>query len=316
MDQSVYLQKKSKKGSFFLGIILGGFLSMGGLFFLFSSGEHHSAPMSSQPSPLIPIHKKDLPTANGEVKNVLPSLLEKPSTAPLKRSSFQKKETRASIGLVFVSVGGDPKILLRALRILPKEVAFSFAPYTSDVSEWILTVYRKGHDVLVDLPLDSLEYPQLSKGSYTLLRDAKESENLSKLELILEKGQNAIVGVYGFMGSRILASKKDMYPILKTLKKKGYLFLETKGPDSCVKSLSHILKLQDVQGVQLEGDMSEENLKKNLQDLENKARDTGFVVGIIPLHDLTLGVMKAWIETLNERGFNLMPVSTASLYQQ
>ncbi len=307
MDQNKSPQNKSKKASFFLGIVLGSILAIGSVFFLVSSFLHHYSIEPASIPTLIALHKQE---EMKDDKNRSLSVIEKPSSSPLRSVSLQQGVKKASLALVFVGVGPDTKTLLRALKVFPKQVSFSFAPFTPEVSEWVLKVHQRGFEVFLDLPLESSEFPQLNKGPYTLLKDAPESENLSKLALILEKGGDEIVGLYGFMGSRICDSKKDMYPILKTLKKKGYMFLGHKTPHSCIKSMSHLLNLPYVQTTQfLEGDVSEENLKENLQNLENKARKQGVVVGVGYLQEASFETLKTWLETLHERGIDLIPLS-------
>ncbi|HQS83319.1 MAG: hypothetical protein B7Y25_00425 [Alphaproteobacteria bacterium 16-39-46] len=313
MDQKTSPQNKSKKLSFFLGIVLGSILAIGSVFFLVSSFLHHYSVTPTSIPTLIALHKQDFKREMKDDKKKDISVIETPSTSPLRSVSSPQKPNKASLALVFVGVGPDTKTLLRALKVFPKQVSFSFAPFTPEVSEWILKVHQRGFEVLLDLPLESAEFPQLNKGPYTLLKDAPESENLSKLALILEKGHGEIVGLYGFMGSRICNSKKDMYPILKTLKKKGYMFLGHKTPHSCIKPLSQLLNLPYVPTTQfLEGDESEENLKENLQNLENKARKQGVVVGVAYLQEASFETLKMWLETLHERDITLIPVSKTS----
>jgi len=305
MDKKQSFQKKSKKISFFLGIILGSIFAISGIFFLFSSNLNQYSVASSRLPVLIPLVKKDfkreekaIKTAKNSSVNIIP---------------FQQNQTKVKIALIFVGVGGEEKILLKALTVFPKQISFSFSPFIHNVSEWIMNVHQRGHDVLLDVPLESSDYPQLNEGSYTLLTGASEEENLSKLAFILEKGKNEIIGIYGFMGSRICPSKKDMYPILKMLKKKGYLFLESKASHSCVKSLSHLLNLPYYESAQvLPYDVSDEDFKKSLQDLENEALKEGVVVRIGHLEESTLEILKTWMDGLSERGVNLVSISSLS----
>ncbi|MBS0186276.1 MAG: divergent polysaccharide deacetylase family protein [Proteobacteria bacterium] len=305
MDKKPSFQKKSKKFSFFLGIILGSIFAIGGIFFLFSTSLNQYSHVSSRLPVLIPLGKKDIQREEASPKTMLDS--------SINITPFQQNQVKVKLALVFVSVGGEEKTLLKALKIFPKQVSFSFSPFIPNVSEWIMTVHQQGHDVLLDVPLESLEYPQLNEGSYTLLKGALEEENLSKLAFILEKGKNEIAGIYGFMGSRICRSKKDMYPILKMLKKKGYLFLESKTPHSCVKSLAHLLNLPYYESTQvLPYDVSDEEFKKGLQDLEKEALKDSSVIGIGHLEEASLDILKTWMDGLSERGINLVSISTLS----
>lgn len=316
MDQRRSSLKPSKKNSFFLGIIVGGIFGIGSFFFLSSSINFKKSFLPSEVPLRIFIHKSEGETGTDRVKNADSFILKKPLFSSLKNPVLEPEEVKPAVALIFVGVGRDPHILMKALRVLPKQISFSFLPYTSSILEWLREARRKGHDVLLDLPLESNEYPQLNKGSYTLRQDAKEDENLSKLAFILKKGQGVIIGVYGFMGSRILASKKDMYPILKALKKKEYTFLEVEGSYSCVRSLACMLGLPYVQGIQiLEREGSEESFKKEFQNLETRAREEGFSLGIISLNEVTLREVRRWIETLDDQAVSLVSLSEISLYR-
>lgn len=324
-----------KRASFCIGLILGGLV--GGLIFflLFFFLKAPISPLTSTPS-LYPIPKDMHPILVATQKEK--TLSSKTETFPGKDTSFMglekegipltplmknahppkySKQERVSVALVFVGSGLDINILTKALEKLPKQVAFSFAPYASHVSDWILEVHRRGHEVLLDLPLESLEYPQLNKGPYTLLAGVPKDENLSRLSLILNKGKEAIVGLYGFMGSRIMTSEKDMLPILKRLKKKGYMFLGVKTPSSCLEDIIKTLKVPYAQNDQFLDDViSEDHIKKSLKMLEDKARKNGVAVGITRLHEISLESIETWIKTLNEQEINLIPITAVALYQQ
>lgn len=222
-----------------------------------------------------------------------------------------QKSLKPKIALVITSVGSDPEILQMILDTFPAEVSFSFASYGPHLREWIKNARLKGHEVLMDLPLESLEYPQLNSGSYTLRVGVDSLNNINKLNRILEKGDGLIVGVCGLKGAHFLESADDTFPILEALKRDGYLFLETMPSSrSVVPKIAAQLSLPFIENNYVIDEVfSTSQMKKNLENLEYMAQKKGFSVGVVHAFQPTLELVKTWIEKLKEKGFDLVPIT-------
>ena len=227
-----------------------------------------------------------------------------------------QKAHKTAIALIFVDVGKDLSSLENALNLLPHQVGFSFSPFIKNVSLWIERARQKGYDVFLDLPMESHLYPQLNKGPYTLRSNAAAGENLLKLSHVLEKGKDQVGGVYGFMGSAFLNSKKDVMPILKMLKQKGYLlFVSDVYP--AVREMCDNLGLPYIESdVSFDaGEMRREDFDKKFQYLEDFANKKGVAVGKLYLTPLSLNEVSRWIKKIEDQNITLISLKDVALYE-
>ena len=265
--------------------------------------EMSEYPASQIPVPVSQTHVKSLENGGDAAKIFLPPFI--------KNGVRGSKGTKPKIALVITGLGPNADILKGVLERLPKQITLSFASYTPHLTEWIKIARIKGHEVLMDLPLESAEYPQLNSGPYTLRVDANPSENINKLNKILGKGGGMIVGVCGVMGSRFLASFKDTLPFLEALKTEGYMFLDTDlSSSSVVSRIGEQLSLPFVQNSQfLDNELSPSLIQKNLMNLERIAEENGFAVGVGHAYGPTVEFVMTWAEALGEKGFDLVPIT-------
>ena len=57
----------------------------------------------------------------------------------------------------------------KAIETLPEDVTLAFAPYGSSLQRWVDKAREDGHEVLLQIPLEPIDYPQENPGEHTLL---------------------------------------------------------------------------------------------------------------------------------------------------
>ena len=79
---------------------------------------------------------------------------------------------------------GDVNPSEEALK-LPHEFTLGFSPYAGDTGKWAVKARAEGFESVVDLPMQTEEYPISDPGSYGLLEDLSPDENISRLHSVL-----------------------------------------------------------------------------------------------------------------------------------
>lgn len=237
-------------------------------------------------------------------------LIERNSTIDTIQKPFLKDQ-KPKIGLILLKVGVDTQLTRQAMNTLPKEVCFAFFPYTPDIEYWALKAQSQGRSILLTLSLENVTFSQDKEGPYTLLVNVPKEENLKKLEKILSKVSSS-VGVVGFMRSRFLASRKDLYPILEFLKAKGYIFIDnSESSYSVTEELEKLIKGPFLRGKSiLEERENKENIQEGLYSLEEEALKKGSALGLVYLSEDILPFLQEWITSLEVKGILLVPITT------
>jgi polysaccharide deacetylase 2 family uncharacterized protein YibQ len=119
------------------------------------------------------------------------------------------------------------------------------------------------------------------------------------------------VGINNHMGSRFTASDSGMAALFAELHRRGLLFLDSR---TTVATLGDAMAARfDVpfarRNVFLDNETASAAVDVALAKVEADARRNGFAIAIGHPHDGTVAALAAWLPTLRERGFMLVPIS-------
>ena len=188
-------------------------------------------------------------------------------------------------------------------------LTLSFLSYAPNLIEQTTIASSKGHELMLHLPMEPLGDEDPGPGA--LLVDMKNMHLKQMLNLALEKFPN-FIGVNNHMGSHFTSNSKSMQFLLRNLKERGYLFL-----DSVTTSGSVALKM----GKRLEAPVvardiflddvdDEKEVKLRLAQTELIAKKTGTAIAIGHPRKATLRVLKDWMHGLEQKKIQLVPLST------
>lgn len=230
---------------------------------------------------------------------------------------FADGEPRPRIAIVFVSLGLSDGATEAIIQQLPGPVTLAFSPYSRKLPDWIARARAKGHEVLVELPMEPLNYPDDDPGPLALLDDRPIEDNVTRLDGILDRAEGA-VGVAALMGSRFTGDEALIGPILEALGERGFLYLDNgTAPMSVVPGLSERIAVPIViNDHYLDTEASRIAIDGRLQQIERIARSEGAAVAFAMPYPITIERLLAWIPTLEAKGFVLAPVTAVVGHQE
>ena len=132
---------------------------------------------------------------------------------------------RPKIAILLGGMGLNPKLTQRAIRELPGDVTFAFAPYGDDLQTQVNKARADGHEVLLQLPMEPVGYPANNPGPKTLLADAEKAANLESLHWHMSRFAG-YTGITNYMGGRLLSTPSALKPVMAELSKRGLVYLE------------------------------------------------------------------------------------------
>lgn len=200
-----------------------------------------------------------------------------------------------------------------AIEKLPAEVTLAFASGGNSIGRWMQAARRKGHEVLMQVPLEPFDYPNVNPGRATLTVEASPRENLQNLLWTLARTTN-YAGVMNYMGARFSADAAAMAPVMAELGKRGLMYLDD---GSLARSTASSEALKS--GVPFaEGDTAIDLVRergeilKKLDELERTARAKGFAIGTGSAFDVTVDAVASWANEAKKRGIEIVPVSAVA----
>ena len=215
------------------------------------------------------------------------------------------------IALVIGGLGLSQTGSHRAIETLPPEITFAFAPTGNSLERWMRAARKKGHELLVQVPMEPFGYPSINPGPRTLRLASSGETNLENLHWALGRLTN-YTGVMNYMGGRFAADETAMAPILGDLAYRGLLFFNdgTAGNEQLARRAA-------TKGVPyLEGDLvidvsqSRQDILNRLKALEELAEARGYAVGSGSALELTVETVADWANEAKKRGFEIVGVAS------
>lgn len=255
-----------------------------------------------------------------------PELTEETPHGPIPRISDAGVKPMDAYARPVVSVvGNTPRIALivgglgisqtgtqEAIRVLPPEVTLAFAPYGGSLVRWTAKARQKGHELLLQLPLEPYDYPDNDPGPHTLLTSLDPAKNADRLHYLLSRF-GTYVGAITYMGARFTAEGPALEPVLAEFSQRGLLFVDDGTSSRSV--AGSVAKAQSTPfasaDIVIDSVPEEADIAGRLAQLEQMARTEGVAVGTASALPVSLKTIAAWAATLESRGVTLIPITAA-----
>ncbi len=201
----------------------------------------------------------------------------------------------------------------QAIERLPPEVTLAFASQGNSIGRWMTTARQRGHEILMQLPLEPFDFPNVNPGRSTLTVDGPAEQNVERLHWVLSRTTN-YTGVMNYMGGRFISDASAMQPLLKELGHRGLLFLDD---GATARSTAQDVALKTgtpfAAGDTIIDDVQDRGaILKKLDQLEATARAKGFAVGTGSAFGVTIDAVTGWVNEAKKRGIEIVPVSAVA----
>lgn len=216
------------------------------------------------------------------------------------------------VGLVIGGLGINPVTTRQAIEQLPPEITLSFAPCAdqacaSGLQGWIDLARSRGHEVMLEAPMEPTTYPQDDPGPYTLMANARPEDTTRKLETLLSRA-TGYFGLTNYMGSRFVATGPGMQAFTETLKKRGLAFID----DGQASSRGGGLPRATAERV-IDDQPGPDAINRQLAMVEAAATQKGQALGVGLSWAVTVRQVSAWAKGLDSRGYQLAPASALTV---
>jgi polysaccharide deacetylase 2 family uncharacterized protein YibQ len=206
------------------------------------------------------------------------------------------------VALVIGGLGLNAKTTRDAIEQLPPQVTLSFVPYAEGLQGWIDLARSNGHEVLLEAPMEPLDYPQNDPGPYTLMAQDAPQETVKRLEWLLSRA-TGYFGVTNYLGGRFLASDQASATLASALRQRGVAFIDD--GSAAARGGAFRASAERVIDQSLDGG----SIDQELAQLEGSASQHGKALGSGFAYPVTVQAVQRWAAGLNSRGLVLAPAS-------
>jgi len=214
------------------------------------------------------------------------------------------------IAVILNGVGLSETGTQNAIDSLPADITLALAPYGEDLDVWMQQARLKGHELLLQLPLEPFDFPDNDPGPHTLLVSLQPAEMLDRLAFLLTRATN-YVGTIADMGARFTSTKPSMQYLMEKLKTRGLMFVDngTSSRSLAGETAADLAIPFSGVDVVLDEVPREDNIDAKLLQLESIARSRGVAVAAGSALPVTVRQLEKWVRDLEQRGLQLVPVS-------
>ena len=210
---------------------------------------------------------------------------------------------RPKIALVIGGLGLDADQTRKAIEALPPEVTLSFSPYAEGLQALIDKARAAGHEVMIEAPMEPLDYPDTDPGPYTLLSNASPVEIAHRLDWLMSRA-TGYFAMTNTLGARFIGQPAGMATFLQALRQRGVAFID----DGQASSLGGGLHRASI-GARIDADLDGAAIDNQLLNLEAQSLQTGGAIGAGSAYPMTVSQVQRWAVAVRDRGYALAPAS-------
>lgn len=210
---------------------------------------------------------------------------------------------RPKVALMIGGLGLNARATQQAIETLRPEVTLSFVAYAEGLQGWIDMARAHGHEVLLETPMEPVDFPDNDPGPYTLMADADAPETAKRLEWILSRA-TGYYALTNYLGSRFLADEKAYDAFAAAARGRGLGFID----DGSAPRRGGAIPRASAERV-IDDQLSQAAIDQQLLALEASALQRGQSLGSGFAYPVTLEKVARWAAGVEERGFQLAPAS-------
>jgi len=287
-------------------------------------------PAPPGPPPALPPPPEDETASITLVQVPVPELVEESQYGPLPKvatdgrrpidvyarpSKYAEKAApgeKPRIAVLINGMGLSDGVTAEAIKGLPAPISVAYGAYGRNLQDWVERARGAGHEVLLQVPLEPLDYPTNDPGPHTLLTSLPPEENMKRLQWLMSRF-TGYVGVTNQMGAKFETTQASLVPVLEEIKARGLLFVDDGSvKDSAGSQVAGTIGLNYAAAdVQIDAVPSPDDINKALARLEAVAKEKGSAIGVASAKPGTIKQISQWAGQLQGKGIILIPVSAA-----
>ena len=267
--------------------------------------------------------KNTLNNSDALVGIIFPHITEETETGPLPviapdgrqpwleySRGFKRADRKPRIALIISNLGLSDTYTKATLELLPEDITLSFSHVAPRLKSWVREARQKGHEILLDIPMEPIGFPKNDPGRATLLTSSNEVENLNRLEHIMKQA-GGYVGLLGTLGTKFMLHSETFLPVLRSIKQRGLIYVDSRSTSrSLGPELASSIQLPKAfNNVFVDKEPSQEKIKNKLDELERIALKRRFAVGIAQPLPITIEILRQWTKELKTKQIALAPIT-------
>jgi len=217
--------------------------------------------------------------------------------------------------LILVDTGFGADDAAHPYRRLGVPFTAAVLPRTKGTREWCERLAKGGHEVLAQLPMEPMNYPQRDPGPGAILVDMPAGQIQREVKKNLGDVPDA-VGATSYMGQMALADETVMGAVMTELKRAKVFYLDARtiptsvAADRAAREGVLCFRIDTVLEAPGRYDAEVKAMNRLLDDSIDLARRRGYAIVLAHPDRASLDVLRRAVPKLKRSGVRFLPVST------
>jgi polysaccharide deacetylase 2 family uncharacterized protein YibQ len=229
------------------------------------------------------------------------------------RRPFARQAGKQPVSIIVGGLGVNRGLTQDAIETLPADVTLSFAAHSIGLQEWVDAARADGHEVLIEIPMESANFDLAEPGADKALRvTVPPAENGRRLDWMMARAQG-YAGLINFNGELFLNRTDAAATYMDRLSKTGVgFFTDGDFATPTLPSLARSMRQPFKTGHGLiDPEPIPRIISARLNGLSQTARSGSHPVGVGFAYSETISEVQAWIATLDGQNLQLAPATSA-----
>ncbi|HSO48427.1 MAG TPA: divergent polysaccharide deacetylase family protein [Rhizobiaceae bacterium] len=228
------------------------------------------------------------------------------SRPPATEGNFGVARVVLIVGGMGISQSGSSQ----ALKQLPPSVTLAFAPYGNSLLRWMQDARRKGHELLLQVPMEPFGFPENTPGEHTLNTAADGAANVADLHWSMSRITN-YVGIINFLGGKFVTDPLALKPVFEDVAARGLLFVDDGSVrNSVTRDVATQALLPHARAtIQIDTVRTRADIARQLNLLAEEAKRTGIAIGVANAFPDSIELIAKFAAAASAKGIEITPVS-------
>jgi len=219
------------------------------------------------------------------------------------------------VSIIIGGLGINRRLTQTAIDNLPANITLSFAAHAPGLQSWINKARVKGHEVLLEIPMESEVFDSAEAGASRAMRvSANTADNLRNLDWLLSRA-HGYFALTNYNGDKFLNRTDKVVPFFDHLKKSGLGFYfdgASSAPSLPIVAQSANLPFTQAYNI-IDNTAEASAITAELSRLQARASAGQTPIGIGFAFPETIRSLQSWLTTLDDKGLVLVPASSSQI---
>lgn len=226
------------------------------------------------------------------------------------KKPFTLNRNNKNIAIVILDYGLSDRVSEKAVTTLPSHISLVLSPYTLTPDMWKSKAREDGHEIWLDLPIETMNFPFRDPGSKGLLTSASLAYNMDRIEWALTR-TTGYAGIATFTDGALNKSSTMFKDLFSNIFDRGLGYLELNPEGGSFLDKNILSENKEVPHAKADATLKIfDTNSQSLKLIEDRLSQSNNTIILVTPTEKNIDDLMQWIEGLEGKNIHIVPVSS------